>query len=229
MPSDPITFKGIILKTSEYKEKDRMISVLTRDMGIVNICVKGVSGKKSRNSFVSVPFSYCDFVVSDSHGFYYLKEGNVISGNTGIMNSLEAMAVAGHIADCLNWSVMQSDNARDCYEMTIYALYALSSDPDSFLSVMIVFNWRLMWQLGMADQAVWCVGESFGGHKLNKRLFGILDYIGENPISKIFAIKLEDDDIRILREVTLDYLRVQLEKDIPDPVLKLNLPVIGEK
>ena len=57
-----ITFKGIILKTSEYKEKDRMISVLTKDMGIVSICVKGVSGKTSRFSFASVPFSYCDLL-----------------------------------------------------------------------------------------------------------------------------------------------------------------------
>ena len=127
--SDPYKFKGIILKTSEYKEKDRMISVLTKDIGIVSICVKGVSGKASRFSFASVPFSYCEFVVSVSHGFYYLKEGSVISGNTGIMESLEAMAVAGHIADCLSWSVMQSDNARDTYELVISTAPARNLEP----------------------------------------------------------------------------------------------------
>ena len=115
MSSDPEVIKGIILKSSEYKEKDRLIRVLTREKGIINICVKGVSGKSSQNAFASVPFSYCDLTVTVSHGFYYLKEGSVISGNTGIMNSIEAMAVAGHIAECLSWTVMQSDNARDCY------------------------------------------------------------------------------------------------------------------
>ncbi len=224
MPSDPEVIKGIILKSSEYKEKDRLIQVLTRDKGIINICVKGVSGKSSQNSFASVPYSYCDLTVTMSHGFYYLKEGSVISGNTGIMNSIEAMAVAGHIADCLSWSVMQSDNARDCYELTIYAYYALSTEPLRYLSFMIVFNWRLMWQLGMADQASYCVGENYRGHKLNKRELEILDYIGTNPISKIFAVKLEESDIRTLRGVTLDYLQEQLEKDIQDPIYKLNLP-----
>ena len=229
MPSDPVTLKGIILKTSEYKEKDRMISVLTRDMGIVSICVKGVSGKKSRNSFAAVPFSYCDFVVSDSHGFYYLKEGNVISGNTGIMDSLEAMAVAGHISECLCYTVMQSENSRDAYELAIYAYYALSSDPSSYLNVLVVFNWKLMWVLGLASHASECVSSSGEKHPVSKRILGILDFIGTNPESKAFAMKLEEEDIKVLRGLTLDYLRVQLEKDIPDPVLKLNLPVIGEK
>ena len=220
MSSDPEVIKGIILKSSEYKEKDRLIRVLTREKGIINICVKGVSGKSSQNAFASVPFSYCDLTVTLSHGFYYLKEGSVISGNTGIMNSIEAMAVAGHIAECLSWTVMQSDNARDCYELTIYAYYALSVDPGKFLSVMIAFNWRLMWELGLADRVETCVVDN----KLGKRARDILDYIGVSPVSKIFALKLEEEDIRILRGFTLDYLRVQLEKDIQDPIYKLNLP-----
>lgn len=219
MPSDPYSFKGIILKSSEYKEKDRMISVLTKDRGIVSICVKGVSGKQSKNMFASVPFSYCDFVVTDSHGFMYLKEGSVISGNTGIMHSLEAMAVAGHISECLSWSVMQSDNAKDTYELAIYSYYALSVNPDSFLSVFIIFNWKLMWTLGLASKASECADR-----KLSPRSFGILDYIGANSPAKIFAVKLEESDIRELRSFTLDYLRAQLEKDIQDPVYKLNLP-----
>ena len=227
--SDPYKFKGIILKTSEYKEKDRMISVLTKDMGIVSICVKGVSGKASRFSFASVPFSYCEFVVSVSHGFYYLKEGSVISGNTGIMESLEAMAVAGHIADCLSWSVMQSDNARDTYELAIYSFYSLSVNKNDYLSVMILFNWKLMWNLGLAAKASECVSAAGGRHRLSQRHFGILDYIGQNPDSKVFAMKLEEEDISVLRGFTLDYLRVQLEKDIPDPILKLDLPVVGEQ
>ena len=42
-------------------------------------------------------------------------------------------------------------------------------------------------------------------------------------------MKLEEEDISVLRGFTLDYLRVQLEKDIPDPILKLDLPVVGEQ
>ncbi len=227
MPSNPISIKGVILKSSEYKEKDRIISVLTRDDGIINICCKGVSGKSTKLSFVSVPYSYCDFVIAESHGFYYLKEGSVISGNTGIMSSLEAMAIAGHIASCLLETVMQSDNSAQCYELAIYALYLLGVSPDKHLYVMCIFNWKLMWILGLASVCEDCaqtVGPKF---KISTRTCEILDYIGQNPVKNIFTIILEENDINELRVFTLQYLRIQLEKEIPDPILKLNLPVVG--
>ena len=219
MSSDPVAFKGIILRTSEYKEKDRLIKVLTKGEGILDICVKGVSGKTSKFSFASVPYSYCDFVVTNNHGFWYLKDGNVISGNTGIMGSLEAIAVAGHMSDCLLWSVMQSEDSSEAYELSIYAYYALSSDPASYLKILISFNWKLMCILGLASNAKASVNTP-----LSSRHLSILDYIGANPVSKIFTIDLNEDDIRVLRSLTMDYLRIQFERDIPDPILKLNLP-----
>lgn len=227
MPSNPVAVKGIILKSNEFKEKDRIISVLTRDLGIINICCKGVAGKSSKLSFVSVPYSYCDFVITENHGFYYLKEGSVISGNTGIMNSLEAIAVSGHIASCLLLTVMQSDNSSKCYELAIYVYYLLSINPEKYLYAMCIFNWKLMWILGLASNISDCqntVGNSF---KLSSRTCEILDYIGQNPIKNIFTIKLEESDIYELRKFTLAYLRVQLENDIPDPILKLDLPIVG--
>lgn len=228
MPSNPISFKGIILSTTEYKEKDRIISVLTRNLGIVNICCKGVSGKNSKLSFVSIPYSYCDFVVTDSHGYLYLKEGSVISGNSGILTSLESMAVAGHIANCLKDTVMQSDNANDCFELAIYSLYLLSIKPEQYLYVMCIFNWKLMWILGLASNCKESIVNVSSSIKISDRTCEILDYIGQNPIKNIFTISLLDSDISEIRKFTLDYLKIQLEKDVPDPILKLNLPVIRE-
>ncbi|MCQ2515958.1 MAG: DNA repair protein RecO [Saccharofermentans sp.] len=228
MPSNPISFKGIILKSSEYKEKDRIISVLTRDLGIVNICCKGVAGKSTKLSFVSVPYSYCDFVVSESHGFFYLKEGNVISGNSGIMSCLESMSVAGHIAMCLLETVMQSDNSSECYELAIYALYLLGIKPDEYIYVMCIFNWKLMWILGLASFSVDCVNSVGPKIKVCPRTCEILDYIGSNPIKNVFTIKLEESDLFELRSFTLEYLRVQLEREVQDPILKLDLPIIRE-
>ena len=105
------------------------------------------------------------------------------------MESLEAMAVAGHIADCLSWSVMQSDNARDTYELAIYSFYSLSVNKNDYLSVMILFNWKLMWNLGLAAKASECVSAAGGRHRLSQRHYGILDYIGQNPESKVFTMK----------------------------------------
>ena len=38
---DPVNCRGIILGSREYKEKDRLVSVLTPEMGLITVCAKG--------------------------------------------------------------------------------------------------------------------------------------------------------------------------------------------
>ena len=94
---DPFNCRGLIIKSDDYKEKDRLLSVLTSDRGLITICAKGVAKPGSSLGFVSMPYMLCDFVVSVSHGYYYLKDASIIESNSGIMESLEQMTVAAHI------------------------------------------------------------------------------------------------------------------------------------
>ena len=93
---DPFNCRGLIIKSDDYKEKDRLLSVLTSDRGLITICAKGVAKPGSSFGFVSMPYMLCDFVVSVSHGYYYLKDASIIESNSGIMESLEQMTVAAH-------------------------------------------------------------------------------------------------------------------------------------
>ena len=85
---EPFSCRGIILASREFKEKDRLVSVLTSDRGLVTICAKGSGRPGSKAAFASIPFMVCDFVVSVSHNYYYLKEGTIVENNSDIMNSL---------------------------------------------------------------------------------------------------------------------------------------------
>ena len=98
---DPFNCRGLIIRSAEYKEKDRLLSVLTSDRGLITICAKGVAKPGSSLGFVSMPYMLCDFVVTVSHGYYYLKDASIIESNSKIMESLEQMTVAAHISSCL--------------------------------------------------------------------------------------------------------------------------------
>lgn len=158
MASDPISVKGIILESREYKEKDRMVTILTRNLGILHFVAKGTAKLGSKMSAVSMPYMLCDFVLNDSHGFYYLKDFSIVTSNAGIMNSLEAMAVAGHCATCLKSSVLQSDNAADAYELSVYTFYALSEMASKAAFIYVAFNWKLLSDLGLSASYSSCNG-----------------------------------------------------------------------
>ena len=229
---DPVNCRGIILGSREYKEKDRLVSVLTPDMGLITVCAKGTAKPGSRNAFVSVPFMLCNLVLTTSHGYYYLKDGSVIENNSGIMNNLEAMTVASHIAECLKDSTYDATDAGQAYELAVYAFYVLSRNPDKYLTVYSAFNWRLLTILGLTVEYVTCEASGRPVTKegryvlsptagiINESSSGIsgdsvfaLNYFAECEIKDLFTVKAGDKIINELKRFTTDYLSVQFDKE----------------
>lgn len=229
---NPINCKGIILQSREYKEKDRLVTILTPDLGLITVCAKGTAKPGSRNSFASVPFMLCDLVLTVSHGYYYLKDGSVIENNSGIMNSLEAMTVASHISECLKDSAYDSGDARQTYELAVYAFYVLSRSPEKYLTVYSAFNWRLLSLLGLTVEYGNCdlTGKpvardgkyilSVTGGSINESASGIsgdsvfaLNYFAGCELKDLFTVKAGDRVINELKRFTTDYLNIQFDKE----------------
>ena len=140
-----ISCKGIILSSSDFKEKDKLVNVLTSDQGLIRICIKGSAKQGSRNAAFTIPYILCDFTLTISHGFYYLKEASIIENNSEIMNHLTTLVTAAHIADCLDeLSYDTREAVHRYYELAVYAYYALAKRPVDSLLIYSAFNWRLL-------------------------------------------------------------------------------------
>ena len=235
--ADSFSCTGVILVSREYKDKDRMLSILTPDKGLISVCAKGCGKPGSKTSFAALPFLVCDFVISISHGFYYLKEGNIIEANKDLMNSFEALTVASHISDCLIYASTAAEDFSDTYKLAVYALYSLSHMTDRFLLIYSAFNWRLLTIQGQTviytktgdsekdieDNMEYSVSIKDGnfyerskGTKEAKRLSGVsvkaLNFFASCDIKQLFAVKTTDKIIKELAEFTTDYLSLQFDK-----------------
>lgn len=243
MASDPFNIRGVILFSREFKEKDRILTVITADRGILSFCVKGAGSGKGKNSYTSVPFMLCDFVINSSGGFNYLKEGNIIESNSGIMNSLEAMAVAGHIGRVLSESILQSDNSAKAYELCVYAYYVLGINPDRYSEVYCAFNWKLLNDLGFASsyeiselksEYYLSLRDSYytdikteGLFRISASAVKVLDYFATHEPKEIFNVTLSDSLKDELRRFTTQYMQEQFEYEIKDPLKQLEIRLKG--
>ncbi len=235
---DPFNCRGLIIRSSDYKEKDRLLSVLTPDRGLITICAKGVAKPGATLAFVSMPYMLCDFVVSISHGFFYLKDASIVESNSKIMESLEQMTVAAHISSCLIDCTLQSENAKEAYDLAVYAYYYLANNKDKYLHIFSAFNWRLLTIAGFTvlyDLSTPSYKAS--GDKPDRYLINISGGINSNSnLSKTFDRLLDDSAVKALnyfascdlnrlftsttdkktqkdlKEFTTDYLSVHFEK-----------------
>ena len=234
---DPFNCRGLIIKSDEYKEKDRLLSVLTADRGLITICAKGVAKPGSSFGSFSMPYMLCDFVVSVSHGYYYLKDASIIESNSKIMESLEQMTVAAHISSCLLDCTLQSENAKEAYELAVYAYYMLANNKVKYLLIYSAFNWRLLTIAGFtilydlddplykasADkQGKYMINISGGSSAGNQnRSFNrlldepavrALNFFATCDMKRLFTSSADKKTEKDLKDFTTDYLSIHFDK-----------------
>ena len=228
---DPFNCRGLIIRSTEYKEKDRLLSVLTADRGLITICAKGVAKPGSSLGCFSMPYMLCDFVVTISHGYYYLKDASIIESNSKIMDSLEQMTVAAHISSCLMDCTLQSENSKEAYELAVYAYYMLANNKGKYLLIYSAFNWRLLTIAGLTVQ--YDLEDSIGRSKYliniaggegsdgNNRAFNrmleepsvrALNYFASCDLKKLFTASADKKTEQELKDFTTDYLSIHFDK-----------------
>lgn len=227
MASEPITVKGVILSSVPFKEKDRLVTIISADRGIVEFCAKGAQKAGSRNSCVSMPFTIASFVLSLSNGYYYLKEVSLIESDSGIYSDLDRIEVASHISRIIMGSVYQSENSREAYELTVYSMYALSTLKDPCHIVYSAFNWRYMSILGLVpkfdadpegtysvDLLGGMISDVKGAYKVSGKILLFLNECSDISLDRLFTRKMPEGRRYETCEFTRAYMSVRFEKEL---------------
>ena len=66
---DYLTTRGLVLRTTEYKETDRILTVLSADRGLLTMKARGVRSNRSKLKGACQLLTYAEFTVGEAHGF----------------------------------------------------------------------------------------------------------------------------------------------------------------
>ena len=147
--------KGLVLRTVDLKESDRLITIFTEEQGIVTALARGARTLKSRKMSATQQFCYSDFVLYGQGDKYWIKECSLIESFFGIRNSIEGLALAGYIVEVLS-DVGVEDKEVDLLRLALNSLYAISSQKYDLNKVKAVFEMRSLSILGFMPEIVSC-------------------------------------------------------------------------
>ena len=92
-----ITTKGLVIKVMDIRDNDRLITILTADLGLIKAFVSGAKKASNKNHANTSLFCYSDFSLSKSGDTYKVKESILISSffniGTDILLKLERSTV----------------------------------------------------------------------------------------------------------------------------------------
>lgn len=75
-----IKTEGIVLRATDYKENDKILTLFTPSLGKITAGIRGVRKANAKLNFAAQPFAFCEYVLAEKGGRYtvtgaYLHDG----------------------------------------------------------------------------------------------------------------------------------------------------------
>lgn len=145
-----IGIKGLVLKTIQRTESDRLIVLFTAERGKITVCAKGSRSAKNKILPCIEPFSYSEFVLYEKDGLFWIKEAVLIENFYAIREDVAKLALASYICDVLDITVYENMEEPELLRLGLNSLYAIASNLRILKIVKAVFEMRASLLLGFA-------------------------------------------------------------------------------
>ena len=92
------TTKGLILREVKYKEADRILTVLTEDMGKITVKARGALRKGSKVAAATQLFAFSELTMFENKGRWSVNEGSTIEEFKGLRNDASGVELIEKLA-----------------------------------------------------------------------------------------------------------------------------------
>ncbi len=158
-----INVRGLVIRTVDIKETDRLITIFTEEKGAITALAKGARSLKSRKMAATMQFCYSDFVLYEQGDKLWVKEASLIESFFDIRHTIEGLALANYIAEVLS-DVTVEEEERDLLRLSLNSLYAIAKGKYDIAKIKAAFEIRCAAIIGFMPDVMSCVfcGENEG-------------------------------------------------------------------
>jgi len=147
--------KGLVIRTVDVKESDRLITVYTEECGIITALAKGSRSVKSRKLSATGLFCYSDFILYGQGDKLWVHEAELIESFFELRENVEGMALAFYIAEVLD-SVGTADPETELLRLALNSLFAIAKGKYSLEIIKAAFEIRSAAILGFMPDVISC-------------------------------------------------------------------------
>ena len=237
-----IKTKGIVIAVANSSDNDKVLTILTSDLGKISVFCKGAKKNKSALLNVVEYLAFSDLILFKSpNDKYSLNSADVIELFYNLRMDIEKLNYATVMTRIVYDTIQENQYSEEILQLLLNSLYVLSETDKRLDLVLSIFELRLLALIGFAPRVNHCVScntpmlenmEHFyfsikddgvkceacsridkGCIKLGKTAFMALIYILTAEPKKLFSFEIPQESIEELRLLAQIYLTEKLEKE----------------
>lgn len=220
---------GVIIKSADYKENDKLLWIYTEELGKITAIAKGAKKNKSRLFSVTSPLCYSDYVVFKGKNLFNLQEGKIINSFKGLMSNLDKLTYASYVCELIDIGLEDGEIDKNLYIEFIKTLYLLDTDAIDYELLIRSFELKLLKATGYGINLETCSIckrkirtskyinlQSYGGicencnkdHSIHisKEAYAALKFLNKIDASRIYMMKLSDDIKKQIEKINIYFI-----------------------
>ena len=152
-----IRVEGVVLREQPVKEQDRLVTILTKEQGLLRAFANGARNPKSRNLAATSLLTYGSFSVAENAGgTLTVRESTVKESFFGLREDLVSLALAQYFAEIAAELTPAGDPAGELLPLLLNALHLLSVGKKDQVIVKAAFELRFCSLAGFMPSLVAC-------------------------------------------------------------------------
>lgn len=150
--------EGVVILEHPIGESDKYITVLTYDLGRVEIFAKGAHKITSKNHAATQSYVYSRFGVTVKNDKFYLNSSEIIRDFYNIRLDIKKLALAYYISDVMRYAVTSNNVTHESVitRIVLNCFHMLDTDKRSCEFVKSVFELRFMSEIGFMPTLIGC-------------------------------------------------------------------------
>ena len=232
-----LTVRGLVVRTTEYKERDSLLTLLTDELGRITVKARNVRRKNSPLTAACQLLCLSEFTLFSYKDSYVVNDAHVIEQFQGLRLDVKKLALASYFSQVASLISMEDTPTPELQPLVLNCLFALSQLDIPENKVKAVFELRCACLAGFMPDLYGCricgketpdyfdvsAGqlECFGCRSyedngirmpLSEGMLNAMRYICSCDQKRIFSFSLSDSAMESLSSVTEAFLSTQLER-----------------
>ena len=228
---------GLVIREQNISENDRLVTVLTRDCGVIRAFVRGAQRIKSSLLSSTQLLCYSRMSIYKGRDKYIIDEAQPVEVFFGLRSDIEKLSLAQYFAELSSQLAPQEEQAESFLRIMLNTLHLLAEGKKPPLQLKAIFELRTLSISGympdllacrscgsfesdvmyfsLGEGCIYCQNcrpDEAGIWEISRGVVTAMRHIIYSDMPKLYSFTLPEKGLKVLSDITEQYMLLHIQR-----------------